>query len=387
MERVPEISGWINDPERFCHAIISGRRKSFKPANTRIDIRPVLIKGERMLQVVSHDGQRDTTKNYPNIDLAPILAEGYANLRIELVDEAIEIRISKRGEFFFHRTSSARSELALDHDRKKDRMLPANDPIFQALGISDASGQIIPRRNDKYLQVDRFLRVIAGVLEDLRDETELSVVDLGCGSAYLTFATERYLRLAGFKPRVTGIDIRSDSRSRNLKVAKQIGSQCEFLAAEIADQPPQKTSIAIALHACDTATDDALAWAVRSNASVILAAPCCHHEVNKNLNSPRGEWEPLLRSGIMKERFADLLTDALRAQILRLLGYRVDVIEFISDEHTPRNLMIRAIRTGTEPDAREIEALLSLAELWQIKPRLVLLLADLMPKQISARLG
>ena len=387
MERVAEITGWVNDPARFRHAIVSGRRKSFKPSRARIDIRPVLIKGERLLQVTSHDGQRDTTKNYQTLDIAPILAEGYANIRIEMVDEVIEVRVAKRGELFFHRTKSQANDLHLEHDRKKDRILPPDDPVFQALGISDSSGRVIPRRSDKYLQVDRFLRVIAGVIENLRSEPELSVVDLGCGSAYLTFATEQYLKRAGLSPTVTGVDVRADSRARNLEIAQQIGSRAKFHAAQIADFPPQPTSLVIALHACDTATDDALAWAVRSRAAVILASPCCHHEVNKALKSPSADWEPLIRSGIIKERFADLLTDSLRAQVLRLIGYRVDIIEFISDEHTPRNLMIRAVRTNGPPDASEIEALLALASLWQIKPRLVTLLADLLPQQVSARLG
>lgn len=387
MERLAEISGWINDPVRFRHAIVSGRRKSFKPSLTRIDIRPVLIKGERMLQVTSHDGQRDTTKNYQSLDIAPILAEGYANLRIEMTDEVIEVRVAKRGEFFFHHSKKETSDLELEHDRKKERILPPDDPIFQALGISDSSGRLIPRRSDKYLQVDRFLRVIAGVMDDLRSEPELSVVDLGCGSAYLTFATERYLKLFELEPTITGVDVRADSRARNLEIAEQIGSSADFRAVQIADFPPQPTSLVIALHACDTATDDALAWAVRSKALVILTSPCCHHEVNKALKSPSREWEPLLRSGIVKERFADLLTDSLRAQVLRLLGYQVDIIEFVSDEHTPRNLMIRAVRTDEAPKASEIEALLEFASLWRITPRLVTLLADLLPGQVTARLG
>jgi len=386
MERIEEISGWINDPERFRHAIVSGRRKSFTPSYLRIDIRPVLIKGERMLQVTSHDGQQDTTKNYQTLDIASILAQGYANLRIELADEVIEVRIAKRGEIFFHRTESQRRELDLEHDRKKERMLPADDSIFLALGISDGSGQLIPRRVDKYLQVDRFLRVIASVIENFQHDSKVSVVDLGCGSAYLTFATERFLKRAGFDPSITGIDIRVDSRARNLELAKKIGSSANFIAGEIVEYPPQATSLAIALHACDTATDDALAWAVRSHASIILAAPCCHHEVNKELRSPSSDWEPLLRSGIIKERFADLLTDSLRAQVLRLLGYKVEIIEFVSDEHTPRNLMIRAVRTGESAESSDIEALLALALLWKVKPRLVALLADLLPEQVSARL-
>jgi hypothetical protein len=143
----------------------------------------------------------------------------------------------------------------------------------------------------------------------------------------------------------------------------------------------------IALHACDTATDDALAWAVKSRAQAILAAPCCHHKLNKSFNGPDEAWQMLLRDGIVKERIADLLTDSLRAQILRFAGYRSEIIEFISDEHTPRNLMIRAVRRAGLAKDEEIDAFVEFCAQWQIRPKLLELLRHQLPERLTKALG
>lgn len=387
MERIGVLSGWITDPTRFRYAIISGRRKGFAPPFRRIDIRPVEIKGERRLQLISHDGQRDTTTNLgvSAFDLEAIISVGYANLRIELDTEVIQARITKRGEILIHREEVPKSELVnLGHDRKKARLLDASDPIFRALGISDADGKLIPRRSDKFQQVDNFLRVIESVLPALTSSEVIRIADLGCGSAYLTFATQRYLSNLGRKVEVVGVDSRSDSCERNRLIAADLDltpqSKIEFVTSEIKDYPNQRIDLVIALHACDTATDDALAWAVRSGAVVILAAPCCHHDLNQNLRAADPIWDFALRDGIIKERFADLITDSVRAQTLRALGFKVEIIEFVSGEHTPRNLMIRATQ-GASHRTEELAALDEFCAYWQIKPRLPRLLADLLTPQ------
>jgi SAM-dependent methyltransferase len=370
------VQEWISDVRSLKRAIISGRRKSHNPRYERIDIRPVRIKEQLVLQFVFHDGKQDLTKNLlpSQLDIPNILNEGYANILIERVDETLTIRITKQGALQIHRAKSDLvSEVEVAHDRKKDRALPITDEIFKALGIASTSGELIPRQADKYRQVDDFLKIIDNSLNQL-SEKEVSVVDLGCGNAYLTFAVHRYLTLKGRDVSVVGVDNKPESRVRNTDIAKKLGisNQIEFIASDIEKFPNRKTSLVIALHACDTATDDALAWAVKSEAKVILVSPCCHHDLNKRIKSAGNNWEPLFRNGIIKERFADLLTDSLRAELLRINGYKADIVEFVSIDHTPRNLMIRATFTGIAADRRNYE---SLCEQWSINPYLATLLS------------
>jgi SAM-dependent methyltransferase len=181
-------------------------------------------------------------------------------------------------------------------------------------------------------------------------------VDLGCGNAYLTFATHQYLMNKGIPVHVTGIDVREQARERNSQIAKKLGIEksLEFKADEIARVGGSQVDIAIALHACDTATDDAIAWAVKSNAGLVLVAPCCQHDLQSKLKEIPEPWPLVTKHGILKERLADILTDSIRAQILKLLGYRTDVIEFIGGEHTPKNLLIRGVKTEAKPEQIEV---------------------------------
>jgi SAM-dependent methyltransferase len=203
----------------------------------------------------------------------------------------------------------------------------------------------------------------AGQIHNPTNDRPLKIVDLGCGNAYLTFATHQYLRSINIPVQVIGIDIRPESLKRNSEIAAKlaISSTIEFRAEEISSNTVEGADVVIALHACDTATDDAPAWAVNNDAKLMLVAPCCHHDLQSQLANSPTPWQVVTRYGLLEERFADLLTDALRAHILKLVGYRTEVIEFVGGEHTPRNLMIRAVKTGASAD---------MVELWNIKPAL-----------------
>jgi hypothetical protein len=176
--------------------------------------------------------------------------------------------------------------------------------------------------------------------------------------------------------KVIGIDVRTSARDRNNEIARQLGidKTIEFRAEEIADTTLKNADISIALHACDTATDDAIAWTVNSDAKLALIAPCCHHDIQAQMNEIPEPWTLLTRNRIMKERLGDLLTDALRMQIMKLRGYRVEAIEFVGGEHTPRNLMIRAVKTGATADAAEERKYEEMLALWKVKPALATLL-------------
>ena len=383
---IAEISAGLEKSEIFVRLVLSGRRRNMQTPSERIDLKPVLIKGEIKYQLAQSDGRAMTTKNYsPSEFIALNLLEaGFANILLEQTAGSISIRITKKGEALVHRTNES-FEVDLSHDRAKARLLDPSDPFLIEVGISDASGKVKASKNDKYLQVEEFLRLLVPSLNSALDAghiakptaaAPLSIVDLGCGHAYLTFAAHQYLAKQGIPVKVIGIDVRESARVRNNQIAEKLGiaKSITFLAEEISQTTLKSADVAIALHACDTATDDAIAWALGADTKLALIAPCCHHDIQAQMVDTPEPWQMITRNGIMKERLGDLITDALRMQIIKLLGYRVDAIEFIGGEHTPRNLMIRAVKTGAIADSAEQSRYDEMISLWKVKPVLATLL-------------
>ena len=377
---------YFQSPEKVARVVLSGRRRNMQTSSERLDVRPVMIKETLHFQVNTSDGRAVTTKNYLPTEL-PIneyIRSGYANILIEGIDESFSLRITKKDEPLISIAAGA-GVVDLAHDKKKERLLDAADPFLREVGISNAAGQIKPSKSDKYRQVEEFLRLLAptlssaieaGHIDKPSSSMPLTIVDLGCGHAYLTFAAHQYLRSIGMNVKVIGIDVRTASRDRNNEIAKKLGitDSIEFRAEEIADTTLSQADVAIALHACDTATDDAIAWAVNADAKLMMIAPCCHHDIQSQLTDSPEPWTLITRHGIMRERLGDLLTDSLRMQILKLRGYRVEAIEFIGGEHTPRNLMIRAVKTGAPVEAIEATRYEEMIAAWKVKPALARLL-------------
>jgi SAM-dependent methyltransferase len=379
-EAFQEAASKILNTSTFVRAVLSGRRRNMSVDFERIDIRPVEIKGVLNLQLMQNDGRATTAKNLlPSaLEIDQLLNSGYANIMVESTDEAYSIRVTKSGDAQVH-TEKRALEQNLSHDKKKDRLLDSNDPFLREVGIADAKGVIKPSRQDKYKQVEEFLRLLspalnaaieAGQIHKPTHENPLRITDLGCGHAYLTFAAHQFLINSGIPVVVTGIDIRPDSRDRNNTIAEKLGitKTITFKAEEISKTTADSADVAIALHACDTATDDAIAWAVNGGAKLLLIAPCCHHDIQKQIESAPEPWGALTKFGLMKERLGDLLTDSFRAQLLRIVGYRVEVIEFVGGEHTPRNLMIRAVKTDAKPEQLDIDRYLEITAQWGVKP-------------------
>ena len=381
-----EFESHFKEIHSLVRVVLSGRRRNMQTPHERIDIRPVKIKNALQIQLTYGDGRAMTTKNFLP-DQAPfssLLRSGFANILLEHTSGSLNVRITKKGEPLVHRTTDKREQI-LEHDRTKSRLLAPSDPFLSAVGISDAEGKIKPSKADKYRQVEEFLRLLtpalmgaisAGQIATPTEDKPLTIADLGCGHAYLTFAAHQYLREQGIPVQVTGIDVRTDSRDRNNKIATQLGisESIVFRAEEIGSTTLTQADVTIALHACDTATDDAIAWAVNAQSNLVLVAPCCHHDIQAQMNEVPDPWQMVVRNGIMKERLGDLITDALRMQIMKLHGYRVEAIEFIGGEHTPRNLMIRAVRTGARADSVEKARYEEMVSLWKVKPALAALL-------------
>lgn len=386
----------VLDPETFVRAVASGRQKGQDvPRWRRVELRYVDLKAGPHLQVVAYDDTQAHTSNHAVGDEARdavdgLLDEPFGNWHVETTTESHQVRVTKKLEALVHTTSRAEAvEADRGHDRDKPRLLREDDPVFRAIGLADEQGRLKPSRQAKYRQVEEFLRQLDDTLTDARAkgrlrkptaEDPLRIADLGCGNAYLTFAAQRFLTEVRQLPvRVVGVDVKEQSREHNSAVARELGMDAEFVVGSIAgaelDPAPE---VVLALHACDTATDEALARAVAWEAPVVLAAPCCHHDIAAQLRKAPtpAPYAMLTRHGILRERFADTLTDALRASLLRLQGYRVDVVEFVESEHTPRNTLLRAVRSGGPVKGGgvrdEYDALVST---WGITPKLAELLA------------
>lgn len=377
-----EARAIIDRTEFLVRVVLSGARRNMTPPSARTDIRPVSIKGKVMLQVSENDGRQTTTKNYEpkGLKLAELLESGYSNILVEHTEGSFSLRVTKKHGALIRREKGEKQR-QLGHDQVKKRLLDPSDPFLREVGIADSDGQIKPTRQDKYRQVEEFLRLLTPTLSSAIDAGHIStpthadplkIVDLGCGNAYLTFATHQYLRSINMPVQVVGIDVRPESFKRNSEIASRLGisSTIEFRAEEIAQSSVSGADVVIALHACDTATDDAIAWAVKNEAKLLLVAPCCHHDLQSQIVDSPEPWQIISRYGLLEERFADLLTDALRAHILKLVGYRSEVIEFVGGEHTPRNLMIRAVKTGAIADPIDFTRYEEMLRLWNIKPAL-----------------
>jgi SAM-dependent methyltransferase len=402
LRALTRVRGLVLDEKTLLRAVASGRQKGQQPRWRRVEVRYVDLKAGRRLQVTAYDETQAHTSNHEPGEAArtavdALLDEPFGNWHVETTTETHQLRVTKKREAMVH-TSPRQEAGGLDtvdqpgqHDRRKPRLLPEDDAVLVALGISDAQGRVKPSRQAKYRQVEEFLRDLAPVVEDaiqsgrVRTPTEqepLQVVDLGCGNAYLTFGAHRYLTaVRGLPVHTTGVDVKAQSRDHNTQVAEELGlgEAMSFVQGDIGSaELPVRPDVVLALHACDTATDDALARAVTWDAPLVLAAPCCHHDVAAQLRrTPTpAPYTLLTRSGILRERFADTLTDAMRASILRLAGYRVDVIEFVDSKHTPRNTLLRAVRTGAAPGYDARAELDELTGAWGVHPKLAELLRD-----------
>ena len=399
LRALARLRGLLLDDEVLVRAVASGRQKGRAPRWRRVELRYVDLKAGRRLQVTAYDDTQAHTSNHTPGEAAKaavddLLDEAFGNWHVETSTETHQLRVTKKLDALLHtspRKVDEQQSTPRHHDRAKPRLLPEDDPVLAALGIADEQGRIKPSRQAKYRQVEEFLRDLAPAIDDamssgrLRTPTRqepLRVVDLGCGNAYLTFAAHRYLsHVRGLPVHTTGVDVKVQSREHNLAVAASLGlaGDMEFVQGDIGSAELDATpDVVLALHACDTATDDALARAVTWNAGLVLAAPCCHHDVAAQLR--RAPTPPpyalLTRSGILRERFADTLTDAVRAAVLRLVGYRVEVIEFVDSKHTPRNTLLRAVRTGSAPSLEGRRELEELTRTWGVHPKLAELLSD-----------
>lgn len=387
----PQLAAAILDEARFVRATLSGAQRGAENRWERLVIRPVQLKTGRHLQFSYFDDKQNIIKNYAGDELSEqvqtALALPFANFHVTLTDEEVQARVTKKGKPLVSRRA-VKTEAVPDlaHDREKQTILPANqpDPYLQAVGIMTEDGRIKAGMHDKFKQINEFLRLIDDThpLDHLKNDP-VRVVDAGCGSGYLTFALYHYLTHTLSRETVmVGIDTNQKLLEKQAERAAELGySGLEFVPSRIIDyQTETLPDIVIALHACDTATDEAIAQGVRWNSPLLFIAPCCHHDLQAQLHKAEtpDAFTPVMRHGILSERMGDVLTDSFRALVLRIMGYQTDVVEFVPTEHTPRNLMIRAVKTTAPGDAKFLAEYRALKAFWGVTPHLEKLLGGVL---------
>jgi SAM-dependent methyltransferase len=380
-----QLRAAILGDDGFVEAAFQEARKGQQPWQ-RVTIRPVRIRDERHWQFSYFDATQDVTKNHTREEAAARLEEllglPFRSIQVTLTGETLRVQFSKKGRPIVHRERRRGERIPVDlaHDRAKPAILEERAaPFLRAVGVMTGD-RVRADQQRKYRQINEFLRLIdeTGEVEQIT-ERPVRVVDLGCGSAALTFAAYHYLNdVKGIPATLTGVDTKAFLMERHAATAASLGWEgMAFQAGRIADFAPDvPPHVVLALHACDTATDEALARAVRWRSRLVLSAPCCHHHLQAQLAATETSppFRPVARHGILRERLGDVLTDAFRALILRLMGYSADVLEFVAVEHTPKNLMIRAIDRQAPPTAALIAEYQAMKAYWGVTPYLETLL-------------
>lgn len=326
----------------------------------KYNIRPILVKDKLVFQSAAYTKTQVFHKNLSKRELLEEVEKIlplYKQVQLQTSGAELTALINKKGKAAIKvkkQNNPAVAKLSSDkshllHNRTKKYILPEGVavPFLKDLGVMTAEGKIVRTKYDKYRQINRFLEFIEDVLPHLPKDREITILDFGCGKSYLTFAMYYYLReLEGFDVNVIGLDLKEDVIRHCSELARSYGyDKLHFYQGDIAGyEGVSSVDMVVTLHACDTATDFALAKAVEWGAQVILSVPCCQHELNRQIRNET--LQPIMRYGILKERMAALITDGLRAELLESKGYDTQLLEFIDMEHTPKNILIRAVKTG-----------------------------------------
>lgn len=364
----------------FIRGTISNPRD--KEGIIKIRVRPLEKKGELYFQLESFTKTQAFHENLTAEDACRKIAgvmERFGQMQIETVGEECTVLVSKKGKVTVRRKKRKTEARPADrsHNRKKHYILEEGVPVpfLRDLGVMTEDGKIVRTKTDKFRQINRFLEFIEDILPRLEKGRELTILDFGCGKSYLTFAMYHYLHeLRGYDIRIIGLDLKKDVIDHCGKLAEKYGyDKLTFLVGDIADYDGvDRVDMVVTLHACDTATDYALAKAVGWGAEVILSVPCCQHELNAQFAARDGCAEvlaPVMDYGLLRERFAALATDGLRAKYLEREGYETQVLEFIDMEHTPKNILLRAVKTGRK-DGRAAEEIRKCIEFLGAAPTL-----------------
>lgn len=339
--------------EDFTQAILSNPLDSEK--GTKIKIRPVMLKDTLCFQETIYKGTQVFHSNYSVEEIKDkiylYISEQFKQTEISTLISNVTILTSKKGKVTIKKRNiqngQAPKVTQLEHNRSKHYVLAEGKPVdfLIGLGVQTKDGKIVNSKYDKFRQINRYLEFIEDILVQLPKDRTVRIIDFGCGKSYLTFAMYYYLHVQnGYDVQVTGLDLKEEVIDHcNALAEKYHYENLHFEKGDISTyHGAESVDMVVTLHACDTATDYAIEKAIRWNAKVILAVPCCQHEVNKQIACP--QLAPILKYGLIKERISAMLTDAVRANLLEEMGYDTQILEFIDMEHTPKNILIRAVK-------------------------------------------
>lgn len=353
MEKVKELLEQSLNID-FIGATLSNPRG--KEGAKKVKVRPVLKKNQLLFQCEEHRNNQVFHENCTSAQAVDVLCRYMEQLRqmqLETKQMKYTVLVSKKGKVTIQKKQQTGcvKEVNLSHNRSKRYILEEGIavPFLQDLGVMTQDGRIVRTKFDKFRQINRFLEFIEDILPQLDKEREVTILDFGCGKSYLTFAMYYYLHeLKRLDVRIIGLDLKTDVIRHCNELSEKYGyKKLKFLEGNIADYTGvDEVDMVVTLHACDTATDFALAKAVGWGAKVILSVPCCQHELNGQIKSD--VLAPILKYGLIKERLAALVTDAMRAEYLEGQGYDAQILEFIDMEHTPKNILIRAVKSGKQ---------------------------------------
>lgn len=374
MDEVIKLLNEVFVNEEFIYGVLSNLRKRDEESFSKVNIKPVLIKDEIKLQFTYEYKNKVLHKNLDaseSVDeLEKLLNETFKQSVIFTKQADYQILISKKGKVTILKKKPTREGVDLSHNRKKTYIIEDGEPVdfLIRLGVMNDYGKVVSKRYDKFKQINRFLEMVADVISKINKDKTLNIIDFGCGKSYLTFALYHYLvRILGLDVNIVGLDLKEDVILFCNQVAVDLDyTRLRFIQGDIKDYKGiDKVDMVVTLHACDIATDAALVKAVNWEAEAILSVPCCQHEFYDKIKNP--VLEPMLCHGIIKEKLASLVTDSLRANVLEILGYQVQLLEFIDMEHTPKNILIRAIKTNNTNKKEAIDKYIKFKEFWGLK--------------------
>lgn len=351
MEKVIEF---INEhiDENLNQVILSNPRN--KEKISKLKIRPVKVKDSVRYQAERYVGTKVLHENLQKEDavqtILDTLGKDFGQMELDTANLLGIVLVSKKGKVTLKikkKTAPETAQKVLDHNRRKHYILQEGIPVpfLVDLGVQTKEGKIIHAKYDKFKQINRFLEFVQDILPALPQDRKISILDFGCGKSYLTFALYYYLKILNhYQVDVVGLDLKEDVIDNCNRLKEKYGyDDLMFLKGDIKEyNDKEQVDMVVTLHACDTATDYALYKAITWNAKVILSVPCCQHELNKQIDSRL--LQPVLKYGLLKERMSALLTDGIRANLLEKAGYETQILEFIDMEHTPKNILIRAVK-------------------------------------------
>ncbi len=369
-----EVIKLLNDiilNEEIIYAVLSGVRKKDENNFNKVTIKPVLIKDNMKLQFAYNYKNKVLHKNLEPAEaineIVNLLDENFKQGVIFAKKSDYHILISKREKVTILKKKSTKEKVDLSHNRKKTYIIEDGEPcdFLIRLGVMNENGKVASKRYDKFRQINRFLEMVADVIPKIKVDGGLNIIDFGCGKSYLTFALYHYLvNILNLDVNIIGLDLKRDVINFCNEVAMDLNyNRLKFIHGDIKDYNDfDKVDMVVTLHACDTATDAALVKAVNWEAKAILSVPCCQHEFYDKIQNPI--LDPMLSHGIIKEKLSSLVTDSLRANVLEILGYQVQLLEFIDMEHTPKNILIRAIKVDDMNNEKAIESYIKFKEFW-----------------------